>query len=209
MRKGFVVAVAAASLLLAACSSNKKAESAKATTTTQAANDINPADYDLNGTPVTLAGITFTPPTNWTDLGPSGMRKADYYLSPVNGETDSATVTVFYFGPTGGGTIDANIDRWIGQMAVPNGDAKQAANEYTMTVDSMPVHVMSVDGTFNASMGGPMSGQTEAKPNYEMVGVVVEAPQGNVFFKLTGPTATAKQMANEFLAMVKSIKKAA
>ncbi len=199
--------VAAAALLMAACSSNKEADAAKTSPAPQAANDINPANFDLNGTPVTLAGITFTPPTGWTDLGPSGMRKASYYLAPVNGETDSATVTVFYFGPTGGGTIDANIDRWIGQMTVASGDAKQASQKYTMTVEGMPVHVVSVDGTYNASMGGMMGGQTEAKENYTMVGVVVEAPEGNVFFKLTGPKATAKQMTDEFLAMVKNIKK--
>jgi len=209
MRKGFIVAFAAAALLMTACSGKKEADAGKTTPAASAADNINPANYDLNGTPVTLAGITFTPPTGWTDLGPSGMRKASYYLSPVKGETDSATVTVFYFGPSSGGTIDANIDRWIGQMSVAGGDSKAASQKYTMTVEGMPVHVVSVDGTYNASMGGPMSGQTEAKADYTMVGVVVEAPEGNVFFKLTGPKATAKQMTDEFLAMVKAIKKSA
>ena len=40
-------------------------------------------------------------------------------------------------------------------------------------------------------------------PGYRLVGVVIEGPRGSLFFKLTGPVATARQMEVDLLAMVK------
>jgi hypothetical protein len=186
-------------LLVAGCSSNQKSEQASA----QAASNV-----ELNGQAVTLAGITFRPPSDWKDLGPSGMRKADYTYGPVDGDTDSATVSVFYFGPNSGGGVMDNIERWIGQMSLPNGeDPHKSAVQNSFTVDGMTVHMVELDGTFNASMGGPMSGSVEAMPDYKMAAAVLEGPEGNVFFKLTGPKKTADQMITGFDAMLHAIKK--
>ena len=33
-----------------------------------------------------LAGVAFDPPSAWTDLGPSGMRQAQYRLPAVAGD---------------------------------------------------------------------------------------------------------------------------
>lgn len=167
------------------------------------------AAVELDGTPVSLAGITFTPPTVWKDHGPNGMRKADYSFGPLGDDTDSATVAVYYFGPTGGGGIEANIDRWIGQMTLPDGaDPEEAVMREESTVEGMAVHTVSLPGTYNASMGGPMmGGQTTPKENYFMSAVVLEAPEGNVFFKLTGPKETATEMNTAFQAMLTGIKK--
>jgi len=44
-------------------------------------------------------------------------------------------------------------------------------------------------------------------PGYRLVGVVLEGPQGSLFFKLTGPEATVKSMENDLLAMVKTARK--
>ena len=71
----------------------------------------------------------------------------------------------------------------------------------------MPVHIVETTGTYSASMGGPMSGNTTEKPDYMLVGVVVEAPEGSVFFKLTGPENTAGAMDAMFQAAVRNIKK--
>lgn len=169
---------------------------------------VNPAEFDLGGQPVTIAGITFTPPKAWVDLGASGMRQASYYLPAVAGDADSATVTVFYFGQGGGGTIAANIERWISQMATgENDNPSQRAMRDTIQVSEMPVHLVTVPGTYSGSMGGPMGGGSVAKEDYEMMAAVVEAPEGNVFFKLTGPHKTAKEMSGGFMAMVQSVKK--
>ncbi|HOD66037.1 MAG TPA: hypothetical protein PKW75_10155 [candidate division Zixibacteria bacterium] len=170
---------------------------------------VDPAQFDLTGRPVALAGMTFQPPAAWVDLGPSGMRQASYYLRPVSGDADSATVTVFYFGPGGGGSVAANIDRWIGQMATGEKDnPSERAERSSLQADSLPVHVISVGGTYSGAMGGPMGGGGEAHADYRMVAAVIEAPEGNVFFKLTGPEKTAVEMQSGFFAMLKSVKRA-
>ncbi len=172
--------------------------------------EYTPSDipFDLNGKPVDLGGIKFVPATQWTDFGPKGMRKASYAYGPLEKETDSATVLVFYFGKTDGGSVEANLDRWINQMSLMDGrDPKSGAIQYKLEVDGMTVHMLSIYGIYSASMGGPMSGQPVEKSNYRMVGAIVEAPEGNVFFKLTGPDYTAKIMIEAFMAMVKSVKK--
>lgn len=162
----------------------------------------------LDGDPVTVAGITFTPSSQWTDLGASGMRQAEFAYGPVAGEADSATLTVFYFGPDQGGSVEANIKRWIDQWTGPHGETAPSVSQNQMTIDSMPAHVVGIVGTFNAPVGRMMSGKTEAKENYRMAGLVLEGPQGNVFFKLTGPDATASKMIETFMAMTLAIEKA-
>jgi len=69
----------------------------------------------------TVAGVTFAPPAEWQNLGPSGMRQAQYQLAPVSGDGAPAEVNVFTFGAQSGGGVDANLQRWIGQMILPDG----------------------------------------------------------------------------------------
>jgi len=68
------------------------------------------------------------------------------------------------------------------------------------------VTTVDVSGTFKG--GGPMMGQSGApKSGYRLLGAIVEGPEGNVFFKLTGPAKTVAAAQDEFQAMLKSLKK--
>jgi len=154
---------------------------------------------------VNLAGIIFTPPTNWTDLGNSGMRQAQYRIDPVQGDKAQGEVNVFYFGPTSGGGVEANLDRWIGQMVMPDGsDPAAGAQRSTFTANGMAGHIVSLDGNYKSGGGRPMGGDTTIMEGYRLVGVVLEGPQGSLFFKLTGPLATAEAMEGDLLEMVKA-----
>jgi hypothetical protein len=156
----------------------------------------------------TIAGVTFNPPASWKDVGASGMRQAQYRLTPVEGDTAEGEVNVFYFGQESGGGVEANLVRWIGQMSLPDGgNPADVAERGTFTADGMPGHIVSVDGTYKSGGGRPMGGGGEQLPGYRLVGVVIEGPQGSVFFKLTGPATTARAMEADLLAMVKGAKK--
>ncbi len=156
----------------------------------------------------TLAGVTFTVPSSWQDLGASGMRQAQYRTDPVAGDDKQGEVNVFYFGPASGGGVDANLSRWIGQMTMPDGsDPAAAAERGTFTTDGMAGHIVSLDGTYKSGGGRPMGGTTTLLPGYRLVGVVIEGPQGSLFFKLTGPEKTARAMEADLLKMVKSAHK--
>ncbi|MBE0566022.1 MAG: hypothetical protein IH621_08705 [Krumholzibacteria bacterium] len=133
------------------------------------------------------------------------MRQAQYRLAPVADDTAPAEVNVFYFGPTSGGGVEANLQRWIGQMILPAGtDPATAVTRSTFTADGMAGHLVTVDGDYKAGGMRPMGGSDdEILSGYRLVGVVVEGPQGSLFFKLTGPLATAKAMEDDLLAMVR------
>ena len=166
------------------------------------------ADAPAAAGATTIAGVTFTPPAHWDDMGPEGMRQAQYRLAPVAGDDEPAEVNVFYFGPESGGGVEANLQRWIGQMVLPAGaDPDSAVTRRDLTVDGMPVHVVAVDGDYKAGGMRPMGGDGETRPGYRLVGVVVEGPQGSVFFKLTGPVATAQAMEQDLTTMVENAHK--
>jgi hypothetical protein len=158
------------------------------------------------GATIAVAGISVTAPADWKNLGPSGMRQGNFTFGPLEGETDSATVGIFYFGQNQGGSVSENVSRWLGQMTTPSGDLHSEAEVTKETYNGITVHLLSILGTYNASMGGPMSGNTVPKENYLMSGAIVEAPDGLVFFKLTGPIKTATQMNQQLRAMVSQLK---
>ena len=161
--------------------------------------------FNLTGTPVSVAGVTFTPAIEWTVLEPSGMRAASYTYGPLENDTDSATLAVFYFGKGSGGSVEDNIERWINQMSIDTGqDPHTATIRYSMDVDGMNTHVMTLMGVYHSPVGGPMSRVKVEKENYRLIGIVVEAPQGNLFFKLTGPDYTARIMTEAFFTMIKT-----
>ena len=164
-------------------------------------------EVKLDGKSATVAGVMFTPPSSWKDLGASGMRQANYTFGPVEGESDSATLAVFHFGPGMGGDVQSNIERWIGQMTLPDGsDPHAAAGQTQFAVEGMAVHWVQISGTY--ASGGMMGSPVVPKPDYVMAAAVLEAPQGNLFFKLTGPQKTATRMLEGFKVMIMAAKKA-
>jgi len=161
------------------------------------------------GASTAIAGVAFTPPAGWQDLGPTNMRQAQYRLAPVGGDTAPGEVNVFYFGAESGGGVDANLQRWIGQMVLPDGgDPAAAAQRSSFTADGMAGHIVSLEGSYKSGGGPMMGGETKILPGYRLVGVVLEGPQGSVFFKLTGPVATAKAMEVDLLKMMQAATKA-
>lgn len=199
---------------LAGCGEDNEqtARNAPAPSTTDATNVPHSAPQDSGRQTAAgdaeVAGIRFTPPAAWSDLGPSGMRQAQYRFGPLADDPQPAEVNVFYFGPRSGGGVEANLQRWIGQMILPDGaDPQAAAERGEFTADGMAGHVVSLDGSYKSGGGRPMGGGGQVLEGYRLVGVVLEGPQGSVFFKLTGPRATARAMEGDLMAMVKAAHK--
>ena len=193
----------AALLVFSACGGNDQQQ------TPQPSVQAEPTADAGHGRVATLAGVIFAPPADWTDLGSNGMRQAQYRLDPVAGDGEAAEVNVFYFGPQSGGGTEANLQRWLGQMSLPDGgDVATAASRASLEADGMPVQVISVNGSYKAGSMRPMGGDTaEPMPGYRLVGVVLEGPQGSLFFKLTGPVATAEAMETGLLTMIRGARK--
>ena len=129
------------------------------------------------------------------------MRKASYKVPKADGDSEDGELTVFHFGAGQGGGIEANVERWVGQF---KGVDKRQVKRSDRSANGLVQHVVEIErGTFSSGMPG---GPTTPKDNFALLGAIVEAPDGNWFFKLTGPSATVKGAQAEFFALLDSVK---
>lgn len=161
-----------------------------------------------SGTP-TAGGIKWNAPAPFRAQRPSSAMRAAEYVVPEEGAGEEpATMTVFFFGSGQGGTVESNVDRWVGQFQPEGGgDPRAAARITRRTVNGMPVTRIDTTGTFSGMQmpGAPAGG---AKPNQRLLGAIVEGPQGLVFFKLTGPRAVVTRAERAFDEMIGSFEPA-
>jgi hypothetical protein len=134
--------------------------------------------------------LTYTAPPAWrTRPAASSMRVAEFVIPRVQGDAEDGELIVYYFG-TSAGTVDANIDRWVGQIQQPDGSStKDKAQRSSQTVNGLKVTRVDAAGTYVAEM---RPGATEHfnKPGFRLRAAVVETPRGAYYIKMTGPAAT-------------------
>jgi hypothetical protein len=146
------------------------------------------------------ASLKFDAPKEWASRTPaSSMRIAEFTLPRAAKDAEDAELAIFFFGGQGG-SVQANIDRWIGQMAQPDGRAsREVATTTTLkTRSGMKVSLVDVTGTYVAEMK-PGSSERLNKPGFRLRAAVVETPRGPYFVKLTGPAATIARWDKTFV----------
>jgi len=144
-------------------------------------------------------------PATWTASPPtSGMRAAEFVL-PAKAGAEAALV-VFYFGPKGAGSVDDNLDRWLGQFQQPDGkNSREVAKvEKTKFADQDATYV-SVTGRF-VSAPMPGGGGPVDKPDQQMLAAIIASPTGPYYFKLVGAKPTVDAQAKAFRGMLDSLK---
>jgi hypothetical protein len=134
------------------------------------------------------------------------MRLATYTIPAVSGDQTDGDCIVSYFGQGQGGSVDANVDRWVGQFQQANGKSpKDVAKVDKKTIHGLKVTTIDVSGAYTG-MGGPMAAPGgPPKPGYRLLGAIIEGPQGAVFFKFTGPAKTVGQNQAVFEKMLTSL----
>ena len=152
------------------------------------------------------AGLTFTAPPAWKSVPTSSsMRVAQYTLPPAAGDASGAELVVYYFGGSGG-TVEANIERWVGQMQQPDGRPSSAvAKRQSRTVNGLNVTLVDVPGTYVAEMT-PGSTARHNSANFHLRAAVIETANGPYFIKLTGPAKTVAASEKQFEAFLTSVK---
>jgi hypothetical protein len=157
-----------------------------------------------SGQRANVAGdIHYKAPEGWvTEKPTSEMRLAQYKLPKAEGDTEDGLLVVYYFGAGQGGTPQANIERWLGQVKQPDGsDSKDKAKIATTTVNGLPVSTVDVLGNYSGGMAAD-SAPHDSKAIYRLRGAIIETPKGPYFVKLTGPEKTIKhweQAYNDYL----------
>ena len=149
-----------------------------------------------------VAGIQWKAPAQWKALPDRPMRAGTYTVPAAAGDSEPGEMAIFYFGQGQGGGVEANVKRWVSQFQAKTDPDKRS----TQKINGFSVTTVELAGTylFSPSPGSP---DKTPKPGYRMIGVIVEAPEGNVFFKLTGPVKTVKASRPMFDKMLASLKK--
>lgn len=187
------------SLTIIGCESKKEQPPPPPEITQQ---QLPPGHPDIGGEPVSaVAGVRWTVPAAWTAAPPRQMRVATYTIPPASGDQEGAECGVFFFGSGQGGDVQMNIDRWVQQFENPKG-----FEQSTQEVNGLKVVMVKIAGTYLAP-AGPMMQATGKHENYRLLGAIVAAPEGSVFFKLTGPAKTVAVAEKDFNALVYSLMK--
>jgi hypothetical protein len=147
------------------------------------------------------AGVTWTAPAAWKEQAARPMRAATYTIPAVPGDAEPGECGVYYFGKGHGGDTEANIARWAGQF-----EGGPTPKRTTKAVAGMTIQIVEISGTYLAP-SGPMMQSQGKKAGYSLLGAIVPAPEGSIFFKLTGPTKTVAAARPDFDALLASLKK--
>jgi hypothetical protein len=152
------------------------------------------------------ATLHFDAPDGWVSIPPtSRMRVAEFALPKVDGDREDAQLGVFFFGG-GGGSVQANLERWVSQMTQPDGRAsKDVAKTSTLSVGQLALTIVDVPGTYVAETR-PGSSERFNKPGFRLRAAVVEGRGGPYFVKLTGPAKTVAKWDASFMAFLKSLR---
>jgi len=152
--------------------------------------------------PAAVPDLKFTAPSGWIAETPSSsMRKAQYRLPRAEGDPEDAEMNVFFF-PGEGGSVQDNIDRWIGQFQKSDGSPATGAVS-RREVHGISITIVDVNGIYLSGTG--MMTETKAMPNFRMLAAVAETSAGPWFFKLTGPAATIARWEPSFQSFIDTI----
>jgi hypothetical protein len=152
------------------------------------------------------APLTFVAPADWTARQPaSSMRVAEFTLRRAGGDGEDGDLVLYFFGGSGG-SVEANIQRWIGQMQQPDGrPSAQVARRSTRVVNGLDVTLLDISGTYVAEMR-PGSTERNNKPGYYMRAAVVTTPGGPYFVKAVGPERTMSHWSSAIDAFIGSMR---
>ncbi len=155
-----------------------------------------------------VAGVRFKAPEPFVYQRPrGGMRAAEYVVPGASGEKP-AVLAIHHF-PGMGGSLEANIARWVGQFTQPDGrKSEDVAKIEQSEVNGLRVVRVDVSGTYDAGMQMPGMPAAGPEANQRLLGAIVSGPNGPVFFKLVGSAGLVEGVAPAFQHLLESFTKA-
>ena len=142
-----------------------------------------------------IGSVRFDRPDGWSYSRPNdGVRAAQ--LETKAGAT-SLVITFTRFPPGSGGSVQANIDRWIGQFVsteTPSVIQKPDGTALSLTI-------VKISGTMR---GGVPGGPTKDSPGSLLLGSILESQDGLVVVKLAGPKSAVSREEKIFTDLVQA-----
>jgi len=155
------------------------------------------------GDTVDIDGLKSSVPDSWKKGMPTNsMQHAVFTLPKADGDPEDGTLTVYFFGPNGGGTADANIKRWKDMFKAPAGEKAKVEK---FKVGDVDVTSIDLGGTFlyRTRPGDP---NVTEKPDFRRPGVIFASKKGPYYFRFVGPAKTIEKYKAEFDQWVKNFK---
>ena len=151
---------------------------------------------------IDVGAVSFKLPPKWEAQQPgSSMRRAQVSAS---GSAGPAELVVYFFGPQGAGTAQANIDRWIGQFTTPDGSPISGVKPTASKISTFEVTQVEVAGNYAGAMATP--GQPQApQAGQRLLAAIVVTDGGPYYFKFLGPDATVVEHRAAFADVVASV----
>ncbi|WP_395752992.1 hypothetical protein [Prosthecobacter sp.] len=129
---------------------------------------------------LTVNGLNFKFESPWAEVQSTGMFRAGTLAAKVEGAEKPLEAVFYSFpGAGGGGDVEANVKRWLGQF---NGTPESKREE--LDANGTKITLVTATGTYN---DGPPMGAKTPRENYTLVAAIVPAGESNIFVKLTGP----------------------
>lgn len=133
-------------------------------------------------------GITWSVPGEWKQIpNANEMRLATYRVA------EDVTLTV----TRSGGSLDANIARWVEQFSGAKVDRRQKA------AYGLDITLVRIEGTFVGA-----GGLRTPRPGQTLSAAIVDVGDGRIFFELFGPAAPVSAARTGFDGLVDSMRRA-
>jgi len=147
--------------------------------------------------------MTLTAPESWKKKMPSvRIVEFEYEVPAVEGDERPGRMTVM----GAGGSVEDNINRWIGQFEQKNGgSSKDKTKKEEAKIAGQKVYLVDISGTYK-DQPGPFAPAVK-RENYRMLAAIIATEKsGQYFVKFYGPKATVDKNEEAFKKMIDSLK---
>lgn len=210
MRSSSIIPLALVALALTACTRGPEGSGRRVSPPSEAERNEERAERPAAAAPAEpemraiAGGLTWDAHEPLAYRAPENeMRVAEY---DVRGHAGT-TLAVFHFPAAqgGGGDVQSNIDRWLGQLTQPDGrETREVARIERRDANGLPITIVDARGTFVGRLGMGQGGGE--RPGWRVLGAIAEGPNGGVFFKMIGPEAGVAAAEQAFDELVSSIR---
>jgi hypothetical protein len=152
---------------------------------------------------IDAGGLTFQAPAAWKSSPPtSSMRRAELKVAGVDGDSEPAELVVFAF-PGGAGSVEANVKRWQSQFKDASGNPPRIESKVVKGKNVEVTRVETAGHYFPSQFPGRP--QEPDRPNYRLLGAIVQTDATGYFLKMVGPDKTMQAARADFDRLIASM----
>jgi hypothetical protein len=136
-------------------------------------------------------------PEGWQPKQPTQSFYLNMWDLPSGG-----VASISWLGPSSQ-MIQANMNRWIGQMQVDQGTSLEQAEIIEVSGSTMPITAVFLAGTLTstAQVGGG-----DPRPDWLLMSAILRSPAGPLYVKALGPEKLLGPQREAFLSSVQQLK---